>query len=95
MKINVEIILLYVDIISLFVSRKYQRIRKDDGNSKHWRRKSQYLLNDLRNFQKTIKKDVTYDNIKSHKKSRLRLLSRKYIFGKTSGGVKLYPAHPF
>ena len=27
-----------------------------------------YLLNELRNFNKIFKKDVTYDNIKSHKK---------------------------
>ena len=27
-----------------------------------------HLLNELRNFNKIFKKDVTYDNIKSHKK---------------------------
>ena len=34
-------------------------------------------------------KDVTYDNIKSHKKPRFHPLFGKYIFGKTMGGVKL------
>ena len=31
-------------------------------------RKSSYLLNDLRNFNEILRKYVTYDNIKSHKK---------------------------
>ena len=31
-------------------------------------------------------KDVTYDNIKSHKKSGLYPLYRRYIIGKTTGG---------
>ena len=30
--------------------------------------KFSYLLNDLRNFNEIFRKDVTYDNIKSHKK---------------------------
>ena len=34
-----------------------------------------YLLSDLRNINNIFRKDVTYDNI------------RKYIFGKTRGGV--------
>ena len=29
---------------------------------------SSHLLNDLGNFHETFRKDVTYDNIKSHKK---------------------------
>ena len=29
-----------------------------------------HLLNELRNFNKIFKKDVTYDNIKSHKKAQ-------------------------
>ena len=34
---------------------------------------------------------MTYDNIKSHKKPGLQPLSRRYIFGKTTGGVYLTP----
>ena len=34
----------------------------------YWRRKSSCLLNKLRNFNEVFKKDVTYDDIKSHKK---------------------------
>ena len=46
-----------------------------------------YLLNELRNFNKIFKKDVTYDNIKSHKKNTgLRHLSKKNIFRKTKRG---------
>ena len=52
-----------------------------DGNSKYWRRKSSYLLNDLRNFNDIFRIDVTYDNIKSRKKPGLHRLSRRYIFG--------------
>ena len=46
--------------------------------------KSSYLLKDLRNFNKMFRKDVTYDNIKSHKKKELHPLSRRYIYGKTT-----------
>ena len=44
---------------------------------------------------------MTYDNIKSHKKGGFYPLTRKHIFGKTTGGgeVKLTlpppPPHPF
>ena len=31
-------------------------------------RSSSYLLNNLRDFNEIFRKDVTYDNIKSHKK---------------------------
>ena len=33
------------------------------------------------------RKNVTYDNIKSHKEARLHPLSRKYIFGTTEGSI--------
>ena len=41
----------------------------------------------MTNFNGIFRKDVTYDNIKSHKKPGLHPLSRRYIFGKTIGGV--------
>ena len=44
------------------------------------------LLNNLRNSNETFRKDVTYYNIKSHKKAGLHTLPRRYIFGKTTGG---------
>ena len=50
------------------------------------RRKSSYLLNDLRNFNEIFRKDVTYDNIKSHKKPGLHPVPEKHIFGKITGG---------
>ena len=40
--------------------------------------KSLYLLNDLRNFNKIFRKDVTYDNIKSYKRPGLPPLSRRF-----------------
>ena len=39
----------------------------------------------MRNFNEIFRKDVTYDNIKSHKKPGLHPLSEKCIFGKTTG----------
>ena len=46
-----------------------------------------YLLHDLRNSNEIFGKDVTYDNIKSHKKKKkwLHPLCRRNIFGKTIG----------
>ena len=37
-------------------------------------------LNDLPNFNEVFRKDVTYNNINSHKKSEFHLLFKKYIF---------------
>ena len=56
--------LLYVTPLSFFVIRKCQKIRKIDGKSQYWRRKSSYHLKNLRNFNDIFRKDVTYDNIK-------------------------------
>ena len=55
-------------------------------------------MNELGNFieifRKDFRKDVTYDNIKSHKKPGFHLFSEKNIFGKTTGGGdKLSPSH--
>ena len=41
--------------------------------------------------KKKKKKDATYDNIKSHKKTGLHPLSRRYIFGKTTGEGHIGP----
>ena len=77
-----------------FVTRKCQKIRKINENSQYWLRKSSYLLNDLRNFNEIFRKDVTYDNIKSHKKPVLHPLSRRF-FLENYRGVKLPPPlHP-
>ena len=43
-------------------------------------RNSSYLLNGLRNFNENLRKDVTYDNIKSRKKPGFHPLFRRYIF---------------
>ena len=37
------------------------------------KRKKSYLLNDSMSFSETFRKNITYDNIKSHKKSGLHL----------------------
>ena len=41
----------------------------------------------MRNFSEIFRKDVTYDNIKSHEKPGLQPLSRRYIFEKNTGRV--------
>ena len=40
----------------------------------------------MRHFNENFRKDVTYDNIKSHAKPGLHPLSRRCIFAKTTGG---------
>ena len=51
-------------------------------------KRSSYLLNDLRNLNEIFRKDMTYGNIKSLKKQRFYPLFRRYIFGKTTVGLK-------
>ena len=48
-------------------------------------------MNDLRNFSDIFRKNVSYDNIKSQKKSSPHPLSRKYICGKTTGENQIDP----
>ena len=77
----------YTDVISLFATTKFQKIQKIAENSR--RRKSSYLLNDMRNFKEIIRKNVSYDDIWSYKKPGLYPLSRKDSFlGKPRGGIK-------
>ena len=42
-------------------------------------------MNDLRNFNVILRKNLTYDSIKGQEKPGLHPLSRRYIFGKTTG----------
>ena len=42
------------------------------------------ILNGLRKFNEIFRKDLTYDNTKSHKKPGLHPLFRRYIFGKST-----------
>ena len=67
-----------VDIIRFSVTRKCQKIRKIDENSKYWRKKSSYLLNDVRNFDEILRKGKTWKIIKITKKTGLHTLSRNY-----------------
>ena len=41
----------------------------------------------MRHFNENFRKDVTYDNIKSHTKPGLHPLSRRCIFAKTTKGL--------
>ena len=50
-------------------------------------------LNDLMNFNEIFRKDVTYANIKSHKKPEFHTPFKGYIFEKNHrGGVNLTPS---
>ena len=52
-------------------------------------------LNDLSNFNEISRKDVAYDNIKSHKKPGIYPISRRFSLGKTEGGrVQIDPLPP-
>ena len=44
--------------------------------------------NDLRNCNEIFRKDVTYDNIKSHKKPGFHPLFRRHIFEKNTEEMK-------
>ena len=45
-----------------------------------------YLLNDLRNFNEILRKDMTHDNIKGHKKTGFPPPFKRCIFRKTTVG---------
>ena len=49
------------------------------------------ILNDLRDFNEIFRKDVPYDNFKSHKKTGFHPLFRIYNFQKTTGGGQIDP----
>ena len=49
-------------------------------------------MNELRNFNEIFRKDVTYDNIKSHKKAGLHPLFTFLEKLQGRGGVKLPPS---
>ena len=58
-------------------------------------RENLQVLRDLRNFKEIFRKDIAYNDIKSHKKPGFLPLLRRYIFGKTVVvEVKLIP-QPF
>ena len=44
-------------------------------------------MNELRNFNEIFRKDVTYDNIKGHKKVGFHPHFRRHIFGKVVLGL--------
>ena len=54
---------------------------------------------DVRNFNEILRKNVRYDNIKSHKKTGLHPPSRKYFFGNITdwgrGRVRIDTSQPF
>ena len=50
------------------------------------------LLNYLKNFNEIFREDVTYDNIKSHKKQGFILSLRDTVLGKPQG-IQLNPRY--
>ena len=74
-------------MISFFVTKKCQKMWKNDENCQYWRRKPLYHLNDMSNFNEMFRKDVTWDNIKNSQKTRA--FYRRCIYGKTTEGIKL------
>ena len=51
-------------------NKEMQKNQELDENRYDWKRKSLYLVNDSEDFNDIFKKAVTYDNIKSHNKTR-------------------------
>ena len=80
--------MLYANGISFFVTSKCQ---KSEQLMKILNIEEKNLqIEELRNFNEVFRKDVPYDNIKSHKKAGLHPLPKNYNFGKiTSMGPKL------
>ena len=74
------------------MSKKNKKLKK-----KIEEENSSFLLNDLMNFNEIFRKNLTYDDIKSHQKSGFHPHSRKRIFGKTIVGVisTLHSPPPF
>ena len=58
-----------------FVTRKFKTIQKIDKNIDY--------------FNGILRKNVNYDNTKSHKKTGVYHLSRRYMIGKTTEGSNL------
>ena len=60
------------------------------------KKKTSWLLKDLRNHNEIFMKDVSYHNIKSHKKPGLHRSYEKQIFGKATVGGQIdapIPSH--
>ena len=80
-------IMLCAGLISFFVTRKCQKIGKL-MKMVNINGEPSYFLNDSRNFNYIFGKYWLINNIKSHKKTRLQPLSRRHIFGKTTGSLR-------
>ena len=52
-----------------------------------------YFLNDKRTLNEIFRKDVTYDNVKSHKKQGFTLSSEDTFLEKPQGGGHKYIWH--
>ena len=51
-------------------------------------------MNDLSNFNEILRKDVPYDNIKSHRKPGFHPFFRRYIFWEITGGGQFDSSPP-
>ena len=72
-------------MLTSFVSLQQGQVkkpRKISENCKYWRRKSSYLLNNMRNFYEMFKKDVAYENIDVTKNQALTLSLENTFLGK-------------
>ena len=84
---NADII--YYKVISQLITGKCQKVQNIYESSWYWKRNFSYLLNNMRNFNDIFRKDVTHDNIKSHKNPGFYPLFRRYNFKKTTGGSQI------
>ena len=66
--------MLYADVISFFITKKCQKIQKIDKKQLLLMEKILISSERLEEFKRIFRKDVTYDNIKSHKKPGFQYL---------------------
>ena len=60
-------------------------LKNHQKKPENWKRKSSYLLNNLRNFNESIRKNVAYDDNKSRMKSGFTLFSKDTFLEKPKG----------
>ena len=87
-------LLLLEETSMLLENFRKKNLIKTDENSYYWQRNSSYFLNNLRNFNEPFRKDVPYDNVKSHKKPGFHPLCRRYVFRKATEGRSIWVLLP-
>ena len=73
-----------ITIITLVFLNK-EMLKNHQKKPENWKRKSSYLLNNLRNFNEIFRKNVAYDDNKSRRKSGFTLFLEDTFLEKPKG----------